>query len=151
MTLGTNEFGEAGINLTDAGVFSPTDCESFRQGLRRVAGRLATLAQAQMKDLVGPGDVNITNCGNVIIRKVTDPSPDATDTTFDDPTTGGLDPATFDLKDTESQDYGSEVFAGSYSVTETDPGPGVRAYGHRLLGVRTCPHGTTINMRTRPP
>ena len=56
-----------------------------------------------MKDLVGPGDVNIANCGQVIIRKVTDPSPDPTDTTFNYTTTGGLDPATFGLKNGESQ------------------------------------------------
>jgi hypothetical protein len=43
------------------------------------------------------------------------------DTTFTYATTGGLDPATFGLKDGESRDYGPDVFAGSYSVTEDDP------------------------------
>jgi hypothetical protein len=76
-----------------------------------------------MKDLVGPGEVNIQNCGNVIIHKQTVPSPDPTDTTFDYTTTGGLDPATFQLKDGDTQDYGGLVLAGDYSVTETDPGP----------------------------
>jgi hypothetical protein len=121
-TLGTSEFGEAGINLTDAGVFSPNECTAFGKAyaVSRSSGNSGT---AQMKDLVGPGDINITNCGNVIIHKVTDPSPDATDTTFDYTTTGGLDPATFSLKDGETFDYGNDVFAGSYSVTETDPSP----------------------------
>jgi len=121
-TLGTSEFGEAGINLTDAGVFSPDVCTAFGKtyAVSRSSGNSGT---AQMKDLVGPGNINITNCGNVIIHKVTDPSPDATDTTFDYTTTGGLDPATFSLKDGETFDYGSDVFTGSYSVTETDPGP----------------------------
>ena len=43
-----------------------------RQDVRRqpVVGNSAT---AQMKDLVGPGDVNITNCGTVTIIKQTDP------------------------------------------------------------------------------
>ena len=76
-----------------------------------------------MKDLVGPGNVDIRNCGQVIIRKRTVPSPDPTDTTFDYTTTGGLDPATFDLKDGEFQDYGATVLAGGYSVTEADPSP----------------------------
>ena len=67
--------------------------------MSRISGNSST---AQMKDLVGPGDINITNCGRVIIRKVTDPSPDPTDTTFDYTTTGGLDPATFSLKNGES-------------------------------------------------
>jgi hypothetical protein len=121
-TLGTSEFGEAGINLTDAGVFSSDVCTAFGKtyAVSRSSGNSGT---AQMKDLVGPGNINITNCGNVIIHKVTDPTPDATDTTFDYTTTGGLDPATFSLKDQETFDYGSDVFAGSYSVTETDPSP----------------------------
>jgi RNA polymerase sigma factor (sigma-70 family) len=54
---------------------------------------------------------------------VTDPTPDATDTTFDCTTTGGVDPATFSLKDQQTSDYGSDVFAGTYSVTEPDPSP----------------------------
>ena len=121
-TLGVNEFGEAGINLTDAGVFGENACTAFGKAfaVSRSSGNSGT---AQMKDLVGPGNVDITNCGNVIIRKVTDPSPDATDTTFGYTTTGGLVPATFGLKDGESFDYGNDVFAGGYTVTESDPSP----------------------------
>jgi hypothetical protein len=120
--LGDSEFGEAGIDLTDAGVFSPGECVNFGQGFA-VSRSSGNSSQAQMKDLVGPGEVNIQNCGNVIIHKETVPSPDPTDTTFDYTTTGGLDPATFQLKDGETQDYGGSVDAGDYSVTETDPGP----------------------------
>jgi Prealbumin-like fold domain len=118
--LGLNEFGEAGIDLTDAGVFPPGECRSFGNAfaVSRTSGSSST---AQMKDLVGPGNVDIKNCGQVIIRKQTVPSPDATDTTFDYSATGGLDPASFDLKDGESQDYGATVQAGDYSVTEADP------------------------------
>jgi hypothetical protein len=141
-TLGTNEFGEAGINLTDAGVFSPTECVAFGKtyAVSRSSGNSGT---AQMKDLVGPGDINITNCGRVIIRKVTDPSPDPTDTTFTYATTGGLVPATFGLKDGESQDYGGEVFAGSYSVTEDDPSPDFVLTALDCSASDTS-HGTTI-------
>lgn len=119
-TLGLNEFGEAGIDLTDAGVFPAGECRSFGNAfaVSRTSGSSST---AQMKDLVGPGNVDIRNCGQVIIRKQTVPSPDPTDTTFDYTTTGGLDPDTFDLKDGESQDYGASVQAGGYSVTEADP------------------------------
>ncbi|HEX6235118.1 MAG TPA: SpaA isopeptide-forming pilin-related protein [Jiangellaceae bacterium] len=121
-TLGLNEFGEAGINLTDAGVFGTDECVAFGSafGVSRSSGNSGT---AQMKDLVGPGEINITNCGRVIIRKETIPDPDPTDTTFDYTTTGGLDPDTFSLKNGEARDYGGEVFAGQYSVTEADPGP----------------------------
>jgi Prealbumin-like fold domain len=121
-TLGTNEFGEAIINLTDSGVFTPGVCTGFGKTYA-VSRSSGNSAQAQMKDLVGPGDISITNCGSVIIRKVTIPSPDPTDRTFNYTTTGGLDPATFGLKDGEAQDYGNEVQTGSYSVTQTDPGP----------------------------
>ncbi|MGH3332079.1 MAG: prealbumin-like fold domain-containing protein [Nocardioidaceae bacterium] len=142
-SLETNEFGEAGINLTDAGVFGADVCTAFGKtyAVSRSSGNSAT---AQMKDLVGPGDINITNCGSVIIRKVTDPSPDQTDSTFDYTTTGGLTPATFDLKNGENQDYGSTVFAGSYSVTEDDPSPDFDLTALDCSASDTS-HGTTIN------
>jgi len=71
-TLGTSEFGEAGIDLTNAGVFSPTTCESFgiAQGISRSSGDANTAA---MEDLVGPGAFHLTNCGEVKIIKHTDP------------------------------------------------------------------------------
>ena len=141
-TLQLNEFGEAGINLTDAGVFSADECTAFGKAyaVSRSSGNSAT---AQMKDLVGPGDINIANCGGVIIRKVTNPSPDPTDTTFNYTTTGGLDPATFALKNGENRDYGSTVSAGSYSVTESHPGPNFELTGLDCSASDTS-HGTTV-------
>jgi hypothetical protein len=143
-TLQLNEFGEAIINLTDSGVFPADECVAFGKSyaVSRSSGNSGT---AQMKDLVGPGDINITNCGAVIIRKVTDPSPDPTDTTFTYATTGGLDPATFGLKDGEHRDYGSEVFAGQYSVTEDDPGP-TFALSALDCDASDTSHGTTIDV-----
>ena len=123
--LGTNEFGEAIIDLTGAGIFDPGECVAFGKAFA-VSRSSGNSAQAQMKDLAGPGEVNIQNCGSVIIRKVTDPAGDET-TNFDYDTTGGLDTETtdpeFSLKDGESKDYGDEVAAGSYTVSERDPGP----------------------------
>jgi hypothetical protein len=121
-TLGDSEFGEAIINLSDAGVFPPGECVAFGKTYA-VSRSSGNSAQAQMKDLVGPGDINIQNCGQIIIHKQTVPSPDATNTSFGYTTTGGLDPATFSLLDGGTRDYGSEVQAGSYSVTEDDPSP----------------------------
>jgi hypothetical protein len=120
--LGDSEFGEAGIDLTAAGVFPANTCVAFGQGYA-VSRSSGNSAQAQMKDLVGPGTLDINNCGRVIIHKVTDPSPDPTDTTFNYTTTGGLNPASFPLKNGETRDYGQTVQAGSYSVTEADPSP----------------------------
>ncbi|MEU7527531.1 prealbumin-like fold domain-containing protein [Saccharothrix sp. NPDC042600] len=67
-TLGLNEFGEAGINLTAAGVFAPGVCEGFGKAyaVSRSSGNSST---AQMKDLVGPGNVNIRNCGSAAVAK----------------------------------------------------------------------------------
>ena len=79
--------------------------------------------------------MQISNCGNVIIHKATVPSPDPTDTTFAYTTTGGLDPATFGLKNGGTQDYGSEVPVGSGTVTETNPAPNFALTGLELLGV----------------
>jgi hypothetical protein len=142
-TLGLNEFGEAGINLTKAGVFGQNACTAFGKtyAVSRSSGNSAT---AQMKDLVGPGNINITNCGRVIIRKVTVPSPDPTDTTFHYSTTGGLNPATFDLKNGQSRDYGGNVFAGSYSVTEADPSSDNFQLTNLDCSASITSHGTTI-------
>ena len=146
-TLGINEFGEAGINLTDAGVFQPNVCTAFGKtyAVSRSSGNSAT---AQMKDLVGPGNINISNCGRVIIRKVTSPSPDPTDTSFAYTTTGGLSPATFSLKNGGSRDYGGTVQAGSYSVTETDPGPNF-AFTSLDCSASTLTHGTSLSTSSR--
>jgi len=71
-TLGTNEFGEAGIDLTAAGVFSSTTCAGFGKvyAVSRSSGNSGT---AQMKDLVGPGNFSLNNCGSVTIIKQTNP------------------------------------------------------------------------------
>ncbi|UTI64398.1 SpaA isopeptide-forming pilin-related protein [Paraconexibacter antarcticus] len=62
------EFGEAGINLTDAGVFGNGVCAAFGSayGVSRSSGNSA---QAAMEDLVGPGAFTIANCGSVTITK----------------------------------------------------------------------------------
>jgi hypothetical protein len=121
VTLPALTFGEAAVNLTAAGVFPAGTCEAF--GSAFLKSRSSASFPAEVKDFVAPQPVNISNCGNVIIHKVTVPSPDPTDTTFNYTTTGGLSPATFDLKNGGTRDYQSQVTAGSYSVTESDPGP----------------------------
>lgn len=143
-TLQLNEFGEAGIDLTGAGVFDADVCLAFGKAFA-VSRSSGNSAQAQMKDLVGPGDVNIANCGRVIIRKVTDPDPDLSDTSFAYTTTGGLDPATFSLKNGQSQNYGSTVFAGQYSVTETDPDSLGFDFTSLDCSESTLTNGTTID------
>jgi len=122
-TLGLNEFGEAGVDLTAAGIFSSNQCTSFGQaeGVSRSSGNSG---QAAMEDLVGPGSIRISNCGILNVKKVTDPSPDPTDTSFSFTKNGSNNsttlPRTFSLKnggtDTET------VFAANdFSVAEAVP------------------------------
>jgi hypothetical protein len=123
-TLGLSEFGEAGINLTAAGVFDANTCESFGkvQAISRSSGNSGT---AQMKDLVGPGDFRLANCGTVIIRKQTDPDGDTT-TDFGYTTTNiTTSPATttspFTLKDDGVKTIINVLPGSSKTVTEDDP------------------------------
>jgi hypothetical protein len=119
VSLPAGTFGEASINLTAAGVFPPGTCTAF--GSAFLKSRSSASFPAEVKDFVAPQPVNISNCGKLIINKVTIPSPDPTDTSFSYTAGGGLDPTSFSLKNGDSKTY-DPVFAGSgYSVAETVP------------------------------
>jgi hypothetical protein len=64
-SLATQEFGEAGINLTAAGVIPANTCASFGKAYA-VSRSSGNSAQAQMKDLVGPAPFSLTNCSNTL-------------------------------------------------------------------------------------
>jgi len=117
--LGVSEFGEAGVDLTAAGVFTPGTCVGFGKayGVSRTSGNSGT---AQMKDLVGPGNVNIANCGAIKIHK--------TSTKGD----AALAGAEFDIRKASDNSLVAHVTTdangnsctgalplGSYTVTET--------------------------------
>ena len=119
-TLSPRTFGEAAVNLTDSGLLPPGQCEAFSGAYLK--SRASDAFTAAVKDFIAPVPVSIQNCGRIIIRKQTDP--DGAAGSFDYTTTGGLDPASFSLADDGVQDYGAEVLAGSYTVTEADPTPG---------------------------
>ena len=112
-TLTTGLFGEAAINLTTAGVFPAGTCEAF--GSTFLKSRSSASFGAEVKDFIAPQPVNISNCGTIIINKVTENG----DATFGYTTTGGLSPATFNLSNGGTRTYGpGTVLAGNYSVTE---------------------------------
>jgi hypothetical protein len=76
-----------------------------------------------MKDFIAPQPLNLSNCGQVIIRKQTDPDKTVTDP---DPTfgythnvniEGTTDPTTFNLQDDGVQTI-NDVLQGSYRLTE---------------------------------
>jgi hypothetical protein len=129
-TLGLNEFGEAGVDLTAAGVFSPGSCESFGTafGVSRSSGNSGT---AQMKDLVGPADFRLQNCGDITIIKRTNPRGVDQDFGFTSNIAGSelectadTTPDAFTLNDAAGVDNAdntetcTNVPAGSYTVTE---------------------------------
>jgi len=125
-TLGKSEFGEAGIDLTDANIFSAGTCESFGtvSAVSRTSGNSGT---AQMKDLVGPGNFNLQNCGTVTIIKHTVPANLDQDFGFTSNLAGtctaDASPASFTLNDSGTDtETCIDVPAGNYTVTEgADP------------------------------
>jgi len=139
VSLPTATFGEAAVDLTAAGVFPPGECLNF--GSAYLKSRSSDSFNAETKDFVAPAEITINNCGNIVIRKVTDPSPDPTDTSFDFTLTGGpsnLNEA-FSLKNGESNDTaGKDVLAGDgYSAAETVPA------GWELISA-TCDDGSPV-------
>jgi Prealbumin-like fold domain len=65
---GPVEFGEAGINLTDAGVFGSSQCSGFGSAYA-VSRSSGQSSQAAMEDIVGPGSFTISNCATVKVTK----------------------------------------------------------------------------------
>jgi hypothetical protein len=135
-TLGISEFGEAGADLTAAGIFSPGVCAAFGQveGVSRSSGNSG---QAAMEDLVGPGQINLTNCGEVKIIKHTNPRGVNQNFSYTSTLAGSqiscttdTTPASFTLNDngnttgdsTANTEDCTNVPIGDYTVTEgADP------------------------------
>jgi hypothetical protein len=161
-SLGTNEFGEALIDMSGAGIFPTGQCNSFGKvfAVSRSSGNSGT---AQMKDLVGPGDFNLTNCGTIIIKKRTSPRGIDQNFGFTSNIAGAqlscspdTSPASFTLNDKNGATGDStavggntetcqNVPAGSYTVTE-GPNPAGFAFGGLVCeasaGSSGAPDGT---------
>lgn len=136
-------FGEAAVNLTAAGVFPPGTCTAF--GSAFLKSRSSASFPAEVKDFVAPQPVNISNCGTIIVKKVTVPSPDPTTTSFNFTLNGGGNtapagttfPKTFSLKNGDTN--ATQVFAGSgYSAAETVP-------QNWQLTSSTCNNGSPVS------
>ena len=119
--LNARTFGEAQLDLDF--IFDEGKCESF--GSAMLKSRSSDSFTSQLKDFIRPEPVNITNCGSVIIRKVTDPASDPTTTQFGYTKSFDTDPAsgnTFSLGDGESTGTAFEdnvLFGTGYTVDET--------------------------------
>jgi hypothetical protein len=131
----SSTFGEAGINLTGANIFPQGTCEHFGAAWlkSRSSGESFT---SELKDFIAPIPVNISNCGQVIIKKRTEPRGVNQSFSFTS-TLAGSDitctqssAASFSLNDSGNTNSDSaantqdctNVPAGSYTVTEgADP------------------------------
>ncbi len=111
-------FGEAQIDLRL--LFQPSKCASF--GSAMLKSRSSDSFTSQLKDFVAPVGIDLQNCGNVIIRKQTDPDEDPNTTLFGYTKSFNTDPAsanTFQLTDDGVMDYEDTVLFGTgYTVTE---------------------------------
>ena len=67
--LAARTFGEMSLDLDF--IFDDESCESF--GSTQLKSRSSDAFNSQLKDFIRPIPVNISNCGQVIIRKETDP------------------------------------------------------------------------------
>jgi hypothetical protein len=120
------QFGEAAINMTCAGIIPSGSCETFADIY--VKSRSSTSFTSEIKDFIAPIPVSLSNCGEIIIKKHTDPR--GVNQSFGYTTTspsGSGYPASFNLNDTGNSAGGdsagntkdvASLQPGSYSVTE---------------------------------
>jgi hypothetical protein len=76
--------------------------------------------------------------GTIIVKKVTDPSPDPSDTSFSFSAGGGLSPSSFSLKNGQQQTFSNVTSGSGYSVSETVPS------GWSLTSA-TCDDGSPVS------
>ena len=133
-TMPAFTFGEVGLNLTALGVFPSGTCRAF--GSAFLKSRASTAFGSEVKDFVTPVPVNISNCGEVVIIKHTDPRGLNQSFSYTSNLSGGQltctqsTPTSFSLNDNgnSTSDNAANtqdckfVPAGSYNVTEgTEP------------------------------
>src|ERR671939_811380 len=133
-SIGTFRFGEAAINLTDSNILSGCAALGSVYTVSRSSGDSGT---ATMKDFIKPQKVNINNCGNIIVKKVTDPNPDPTNTSFPFTAGGGLTPTSFSLKNGGEKKFEAINPGSGYNVAETVPA------GWDLVS-KTCDDGSPV-------
>lgn len=122
--MSARTFGEASFDLSQ--VFDPNVCESF--GSAMLKSRSSDAFTSQLKDFIAPIPVNITNCGKVIIRKVTDPAGNSTAFGYTkafgtDPTTGNTFSLTGEAGANSTKTFEGVLFGNNLTVTEDSPLP----------------------------
>jgi hypothetical protein len=112
------QFGEAAINLTCAGIITAGACEGFSSAY--VKSRSSTSFTSEIKDFIAPVELHLANCGAIKVTKttkipgLTGPQPQAGVTfTLDGTTTG--------VTDANGEVCYDNLALGSHDVTETVP------------------------------
>jgi hypothetical protein len=117
-SLAPRTFGEAQLDLRL--IFNEDECTSF--GSAMLKSRSSDSFTSQLKDFIRPADINLTNCGQVIIRKETIPDEDPNATVFGYTKAFGTDPATpvntFTLMDDGSKTFANVLIGTGYTVVE---------------------------------
>lgn len=113
--LSARTFGEASIS-TDF-LFDSGSCTAF--GSAFVKSRSSDSFTSALKDFIAPVPINLSNCGQVIIRKETDPdgyvgSFGFTHNLVTDPVSS----TSFDLSDGESETFANVLLGEDYTVGE---------------------------------
>lgn len=116
-SLAARTFGEAQLDLRL--IFNEDACTSF--GSAMLKSRSSDSFTSQLKDFIRPANINLTNCGQVIIRKETIPDENPNATVFGYTKTFGTDPATvngFTLMDDGSKTFANVLIGTGYTVVE---------------------------------
>ena len=105
--------------LTSAGIFPPGICEAF--GSAYVKSRSSTSFSSEIKDFIAPVSINVANCAGIIVKKVTVPSPDASNTAFQFTTNYAKPSNNFALHNGEQNSTTGLNPGSGYHVAETVP------------------------------
>jgi Prealbumin-like fold domain len=116
-------FGEAAINLTGLGLIEEGDCSPFSSAY--VKSRASSAFTSAVKDFIAPQDINLDNCGTLVIEKQTVPDGDTTEFDFEVDGAGIDDPDTVaDEGDFSLVDGGTKTFSaltpGVFTAAEVD-------------------------------
>lgn len=110
-------FGEASINLKAIfGVDEP--CKTFGRAVAK--SRASDTFTSAMKDVAGPLEIDISNCGKITVHKETIPDGASESFTFTAKrTTNPTAEVVFQLQDGQSSSPFAEVLFGTYEIIET--------------------------------
>ncbi len=117
--ISARTFGEAQLDF-DALTGGVTTCTSF--GSVYLKSRSSDSFTSALKDFIAPTATNLSNCGQVIIRKVTDPASDPATVQFGYTksfTTAPSSLNTFPLGHGQNKTFSNVLFGSGYTVNET--------------------------------